>query len=114
MSVLNKLTPRTLRSRTIACTAAHLFLSMAMFVTVMGIGMRHFDAGTEPTFFENTLAFVVKMLMHPGMALWPFLRADMMPWYAEWLLILANSALWGFAIATVWTGWVRWRKAPLG
>ena len=85
-----------------AVAVVHFILAMACFAFSFGDTMRRFDEGVaERTPLLALVDKLGKILMEPGMMIWRTLPASRLPNVIEWLLVLANSALWGFAIAFV-------------
>ena len=79
----------------VLCTCLHAIVTLALEMYAMTGSSRRFDgfAGPRGSAAAGTVAAV---LMSPGYVLWTTWASKNLPNAVEWLVYLANSALWGF------------------
>lgn len=90
-------------------TIAHLALSFITFAVMFGLGMDRFDHGGEPSLAEQAASYVLIVLSFP-LTMLAYLSPLRLPVILQFLIVIANSAIWG------WLGgelliriWRRWR-----
>ena len=76
----------------------HSLVTIWLFATAFSQGMNRFDTGGQPTFVENAVDFLWKVLASPLFILVLKSRviANALPGRLGWLPLLANSVLWAF------------------
>lgn len=86
----------------IVVAVVHFVLAMGSLVFAIGAGMGAFDDPDYQTSgLERVTDLLVTVLLQPGMSLWTPWMSKNMPNLVEWLLLMANSLLWGFAITLI-------------
>ena len=83
---------------TIAFT--HLVVSFTLFAALFSAGMDRFDRGGEPAFWERPTEVLLGVLSFPiVLAVW--ISPARFPALIQNMVVLVNSALWGFGIAWI-------------
>jgi hypothetical protein len=90
------LLPSTKHVVMFACSHALLMLGLFAF----GFDLSAVD-GVEPPRVKQLAMMAAGVLMLPGRLLWTAWASKNLPNGVQWLLLVANSALWGFLIAAV-------------
>ena len=91
----------------ILATAVHLLLAGTSLVYSYGATMARFDEpGISPPLLENVAAVAATVLLLPVRLLWTSWASTNLPNIVEWLAFVANSVVWGLAVAGVFA----WRK----
>lgn len=81
-------------------TVIHLVLALGSVFVATSAGMERFDnPDYQFTVTERLADRVAGVLIQPGMSLWNPWMSKNMPNIVEWMLYIANSLLWGFAIS---------------
>lgn len=81
-------------------TVCHLVIFGVVFSISFGAGMEEFDNPDRiPTTMEQVSHAVLMVLWQPAYSLWTPWMSKHMPDIFEWLLLFANSMLWGFVLA---------------
>jgi hypothetical protein len=81
---------------------AHFILLVACYLTSFTLAMERFDThdGNTST-VEYVTVSLTEVLMSPGKYLWTSWASKNLHDAFEWVLLTANSALWGIALAYV-------------
>ncbi|MFT5286619.1 MAG: hypothetical protein ACI8TQ_002789 [Planctomycetota bacterium] len=89
--------------RAIGFSVAHFLVLIVSAATAFSFGMERFDAGdARETAVEFVASALTKILMMPGRLIWTPWASKNVHDSLEWVLLLANSALWGIALAYVY------------
>ena len=100
---------------TLGLAAAHFIIMLASLLLAYGSGMEEFDnPDYQPTVVERVAEAICPVLMQPAASLWTPWMTKHMPNIVEWLLVLANSILWGFVAAVPVCLLLRGRGKPGG
>lgn len=79
-----------------AVAAAHLIVEATAFLIGFNAGMARFDLGGAASLVEQTATFITAVASFP--LVWLAMRAGGgLPVTAQWLVVAANSLLWGAA-----------------
>lgn len=84
-----------------AVAAAHFVAQLAAMMIVIGRGLARFDHGGDPTLVERFLEACATLLQFPLVLLVRSLPVGGSGQWG-WLILLANSALWGVAGTVLW------------
>ena len=80
----------------------HFVLTIGSVLIAIGAGMVAFDnPDYQRSGIERISDLLATILMQPGMSLWTPWMSRNIPNLVEWVLVIANSLLWGFAIALI-------------
>jgi hypothetical protein len=97
-------------AKILALAAAHFVVALIAFSVAFSSGMHRFDHGGEPTFIEIFSDTAVNVLWFPFLTL-ARLTGIHGGGPAEWLLLSANSILWGtvlyFFLTALWRRFTR-------
>lgn len=81
-------------------TACHLVALWVVFFITFAAGMEQFDNPERMlTTVEKVAHAVLMVLWQPAYSLWTPWMSKHMPDILEWMLLFANSMLWGFVLA---------------
>jgi len=75
-------------------SAFHFVLNFDCFWHSLGSGLGRFESGAVPSLFDRTCDLAVDVLWFPFLPVAHVLGVEG-PGLAEWLLMVANSVLWG-------------------
>jgi hypothetical protein len=82
---------------------AHFLVLSVCFLMAFTLGMERFDKGdTNEGAVEYVAVSLANILMAPGMHLWTPWASKNLHDAFEWMLVVANSALWGITLAYVY------------
>ncbi len=86
---------------TIIVAVVHFAVMFNMMIVAAGSIVKNLgDADYEPpTKFEQIAESTSEILMQPGYSLWTPWMGKNLPDFIEWIFVIGNSLLWGFAIA---------------
>ena len=85
---------------TLVLTAVHFLLMFGSVVIAYGVGMEKFDnPDYQPSGVEGATSQLAGVLVQPGISIWTPWMSKNVPDALEWVLVVANSLLWGFVIA---------------
>lgn len=93
-----------------AVAALHFVVQVAALLAAVGRGMARFDQGGEPGIAERLVDGAATLLQFPLVLLARSLPIGGTGQWG-WLILLANSALWGVAVIGVWRVAARRRGA---
>ena len=80
----------------------HFALTISLMLFAISTGMEAFNNPDHHiSGIERFSGSLVKVLMQPVMSLWTPWMSKNMPNMVEWVLVIANSLLWGFAIVLI-------------
>ncbi|MHC4229588.1 MAG: hypothetical protein ACYSW0_19320 [Planctomycetota bacterium] len=80
--------------------ACHFVLLGVVFSISHSAGMEEFDNPDRvPTTVEKVSGAVLMVLWQPAYSLWTPWMSKHLPNIVEWVLLFANSLLWGFVLA---------------
>jgi hypothetical protein len=89
---------------TLSFSLIHFVILAVCFNFAFILGMDRFDAGiTERSLIESVTETLTGVLSLPGRYLWTSWASKNLPNIFEWLLVVCNSLLWGFASAKIYT-----------
>jgi len=95
--------------RGIGLSFLHCFLAFSCFaVSFDGTMARFDDPSYQLSWYEKSASSLEDILWQPGMSLWTPWMSLNMPNAVEWVLVFANSALWGFGLLFLFQGVTRW------
>jgi hypothetical protein len=86
--------------------ALHAVVTMACITYAFGASMQRFDnpeLSIGPS--ERIVSLAASALTLPGRLLWGPWTVSVMPDAFEWIVFLANSALWGWCLVTL-ASWI--------
>ena len=82
----------------------HFVTAMACTLGAFTRGMNRFDgAETNKDMMEVLSGIGAEILTAPGRFLWTPWASKNLPDVFEWLLLISNSLLWGFALVLIFT-----------
>ena len=87
-------------------SALHFVLSLGAFWHSLGSGLGRFNNGAAPSLCDKTCDLAVDVLWFPFLRVAHILGVEG-PGVAEWLLMLANSVLWGAALYALFAVFAR-------
>ena len=87
-------------------SAFHFELSFGCFWHSLGSGLGGFESGAVPSLFDRTCDLAVDVLWFPFLPVAHVLGVEG-PGLAEWLLMVANSVLWGAVLCVLLTVFAR-------
>ena len=81
----------------------HLLISVASLLTSFGLGMSRFDDSKAPvaTPLELVSSNVAGILLQPAESVYSLAPPGSLSSSVQWLVLAANSALWGLLLAAV-------------
>lgn len=85
----------------VAVAAGHFVAHVAALTIVIGRGLARFDHGGDPTLAERLFEACATLLQFPLVLLVRSLPVGGSGQWG-WLILLANSVLWGVAATAVW------------
>lgn len=89
--------------RVIGFGIAHFLVLTVCFLTAFTLGMERFDKGdANESAMEYVSSTLTNILMSPGKFIWTSWASKNLHDIFEWILLIANSAVWGIAIAYVY------------
>ena len=93
--------------RGILLSVIHLVITFSLFFWSFNKTMEAFDNPyTEVSLIysviEPAITLMVNILMQPCLSVWTPWMSKHMPDLIEWVLVLLNSALWGFVLSAFW------------
>ena len=103
---------RLLRSPFLVFSTVHFAVVIGLLIFLYARGMSRFDSGAERTMLEAVGETTWEVLASPLWPLWDSSMSRQVPNAVEWLLVLANSALWGGFLSLAY-GLLRERKLKL-
>lgn len=81
---------------------AHFILLVACYLTTFTLSMERFDKDdANVSAVEYVTGSLADVLMSPGRYIWTSWASKNLHDAFEWILLIANSALWGVALAYV-------------
>jgi len=90
--------------RAIGFGIAHFIILIVCFLTAFTLGMERFDKGdANVSAVGYVTGSLTEILMSPGKYLWTSWASKNLHNAFEWMLLIANSALWGVALAYVFS-----------
>ena len=81
-------------------SALHFLFGFGAFWHSLGSGLGRFDSDAAPSLFDRTCGLAVDVLWFPFLPVAHVLGAEGSG-VAEWLLMIANSVLWGAVLYAV-------------
>ena len=82
---------------------AHFLVLTVCFLTAFALSMERFDKGdAKESTAEYVAVSLTNILMAPGKYIWTPWASKNLHDAFEWLLVIANSALWGVTLAHVY------------
>jgi hypothetical protein len=63
--------------------------------------MREFDGGASQSVTDRVIGQTAQVLLFPGTLVWTRWASENLPSIVEWMVLIANSVLWGSMIALV-------------
>ena len=89
--------------RAVGFGIAHFLVLTVCFLTAFTLSMERFDKGdTNESAAEYVAGSLTNILMAPGMYIWTPWASKNLHNVFEWMLVIANSALWGITLAYVY------------
>ena len=89
--------------RAVGFSIAHFIVLIVCFMTAFTLGMERFDKGdAHESAVEYVTGSLTNILMSPGKYIWTPWASKNLHDVFEWMLLIANSALWGITIAYVY------------
>ena len=80
-------------------TLGHLIVAFGSFLVSFGGSMDRLDHPDATHPLSDGLGVLAEILMQPVGAFWDSVPNETIPDYLEWPILVANSSLWGFALA---------------
>ena len=88
--------------RAIGFGIAHFLVLVACYLTAFTLSMERFDKyDAKVSAVEYVTVSLTEILMSPGRYIWTSWASKNLHNVFEWMLLIANSALWGVALAYV-------------
>ena len=88
--------------RAIGFGIAHFLVLAMCFLTTFTLSMERFDKyDSKVSAVEYVTGSLTEILMSPGRYIWTSWARNNLHNAFEWMLVIANSALWGVALAYV-------------
>lgn len=88
--------------RAIGFGTAHFLVLVVCYLTAFTLGMERFDKyDAKVSAVEYVIRSLAEILMSPGRYIWTSWASNNLHNAFEWMLLIANSALWGLALAYV-------------
>ena len=88
--------------RAVGFGIAHLLVLAACYSTAFTLGSERFDKGdANVSIVEYIAGSLTEILMSPGKYIWTSWASKNLHNAFEWMLLIANSALWCIALAYV-------------
>ena len=89
--------------RAVGFGVAHFLVLTVCFLTAFTLSMERFDKGDiNESAVEYVTGSLANILMAPGMYIWTPWASKNLHNAFEWMLVIANSALWGITLAYVY------------
>jgi len=89
--------------RALGFGVAHFLVLTVCLLTAFTLGMERFDKGdVNESTAEYVAGSLTNILMAPGKYIWTPWASKNLHNAFEWLLVIANSALWGVTLAYVY------------
>ena len=79
----------------------HALIAIGFLVLAIGSGMDRFDTGAPPSSLESGVDAAARVLMLPLSLVWNQWMSEHLPDVFEWLLLVVNSAIWGFGATSL-------------
>jgi len=90
---------KLINKKIIVISIAHLMILLASILISFTSSMDRFDTGTKNiSTLELITGTISKALSFPGRHLWELVPKNNILNIFEWLILICNSALWGFVI----------------
>lgn len=88
--------------RAVGFSIAHFLVLAVCFITAFTLSMERFDKGdVNESAVEYMTGSLANTLMAPVMYIWTSWASKNLHNAFEWILLIANSALWGVVLAYV-------------
>ena len=91
------------KRRIIAFSVGYLAVVAACLAVGFELTMDRFDHGGEPTLVEQGTAVGASVLLAPADQIVGFLGRERFGPAGQWLMLLGNALLWGFAAEVAYT-----------
>jgi hypothetical protein len=88
--------------RAAALSLLHFFVLAMSFVVSFSFVMERFDDGGPITIREQIASTLTNVLSFPARLLWQQWASPDIPNIVEWLVVGANSVLWGLVVSYAW------------